>query len=110
MNNTGQIREHMKVTGSDGQHVGTVDKVEGNQIKLAKNDPAAQGQHHYIPVDWVSSVDQDAVKLNKSAREAQQSWQGEQGAKGTASGATGGSMSGGSKGGNSPSGSSMTGI
>lgn len=91
MTNTGQIREDMKVTGSDGQHVGTVDKVEGNQIKLARKDPAAQGQHHYIPLDWVASVDQDAVKLNKSAREAQQSWQGEQGAKG---GASGGSMSG----------------
>lgn len=98
MADTGQIREKMKVTGSDGQHVGTVDKVEGNQIKLAKNDPGAQGQHHYIPVDWVASVDQEAVKLNKSAREAQQSWQGEQGAKGSASG---GSMSGGQGGGGS---------
>jgi len=25
-----QIGEHMEVVGNDGQHVGTVDKVEGN--------------------------------------------------------------------------------
>lgn len=86
MTNTAQIREDMKVTGSDGQPVGTVDKVEGNRIKLTRNDPAAQGRHHYIPLDWVATVEQDTVKLNKSAREAQQSWQGEQDA---SSGATG---------------------
>ena len=93
MTDTAQIREDMKVTGSDGQPVGTVDKVEGNRIKLTRKDPAAQGQHHYIPLDWVATVEQAAVKLNKSAREAQQSWQGEQGA---SSGATGGAMSSGS--------------
>jgi hypothetical protein len=45
-----QIREHQPVVGSDDEHVGTVDKVEGEQIKLAKNDPAAGGKHHNIPV------------------------------------------------------------
>jgi hypothetical protein len=29
-------REHMEVIGADGVHVGTVDKVEGNRIKLTK--------------------------------------------------------------------------
>jgi hypothetical protein len=28
------ITEHMEVIGADGVHVGTVDKVEGNRIKL----------------------------------------------------------------------------
>ena len=37
-----KVREHMKVVGSDMQPVGTVDKVEGDRIKLAKNDPEAQ--------------------------------------------------------------------
>ena len=55
MINPSEIREQMKVIGSDGQPVGTVDKVEGNRIKLSKNDPAAQGQHRYIPLDSVSS-------------------------------------------------------
>ena len=41
MADTAKIREHMEVLGSDGQHVGTVDKVEGQRIKLTKSDPAA---------------------------------------------------------------------
>ena len=72
MTNASQIREHMEVVGSDGQHVGTVDKVEGDRIKLTKNDPAAQGQHRYIPLDTVESVEQDVVRLNMTAEQAQQ--------------------------------------
>lgn len=67
-----EIREHMEVIGSDGQHVGTVDKVEGDRIKLTKNDPQAQGQHHYIPLSAVASVEGDEVELNMSADEARQ--------------------------------------
>jgi hypothetical protein len=69
------IREHMKVIGSDRQPVGTVDHVEGERIKLAKNDPQAGGQHHYIPADWVESVDGDQVCLRQKAQEARQQWQ-----------------------------------
>ena len=72
MVNASQIREHMEVVGSDGQHVGTVDKVEGDRIKLTKNDPQAQGQHRYIPLDIVESVEQNAVSLNLPAEEALQ--------------------------------------
>lgn len=72
MANASQIREHMEVIGSDGQHVGTVDKVEGDEIKLTKNDPQAQGQHHYIPINLVASVEQDSVQLNLTADEARQ--------------------------------------
>ncbi|MDU2926289.1 DUF2171 domain-containing protein, partial [Bradyrhizobium sp.] len=32
------IREHMEVIGADGAHVGTVDRVEGNRIKLTRKD------------------------------------------------------------------------
>jgi hypothetical protein len=32
------IREHMKIIGKDGAHVGTVDRVEGNRIKLTRKD------------------------------------------------------------------------
>ena len=69
------IREHMKVMGSDEQLVGTVDKVEGDRIKLAKNDPQAGGKHHYIPTDWVESVEGDEVCLRQKAQEARQQWQ-----------------------------------
>jgi hypothetical protein len=69
------IREHMKVMGSDRQPVGTVDHVEGERIKLAKNDPLAGGQHHYIPADWVERVEGEAVYLRQNARDAQKQWQ-----------------------------------
>ncbi len=42
------IREHMRVVGSDGFHVGTVDKVEGRTILLTRDDPASGGEHHQI--------------------------------------------------------------
>ena len=73
--NVSDIREQMKVVGSDRQPVGTVDHVEGQRIKLAKNDPHAQGEHHYIPADWVDRVEGNEVKLRKSASDARSSWQ-----------------------------------
>jgi hypothetical protein len=49
------IREHIKVLGSDGVHVGTVDHPEGrDQVKLTKNDPDAGGEHHFIPLALTS--------------------------------------------------------
>jgi uncharacterized protein DUF2171 len=32
------IREHIEIVDSEGKHVGTVDKVEGERIKLTKTD------------------------------------------------------------------------
>lgn len=75
MMNTGNIREHMKVVGSDRQPVGTVDHLEGDRIKLAKNDPHSGGQHHYIPTEWVDRVEGDQVCLRQKAQEACQQWQ-----------------------------------
>ncbi len=62
MINASQIREHMEVVGPDGSHVGVVDKVEGNRIKLTRNDPASGGEHRYIEMDQVATIDQ-AVRL-----------------------------------------------
>ncbi len=69
---TTQIREHMEVIGSDGQHIGVVDHVEGDQIKLARNDPSSGGQHHYVPVGQVDAV---VVRLARTADEARQQWE-----------------------------------
>ena len=90
MANAAQIKEHMDVVGSDGQHVGTVDKVEGDRIKLTKNDPQAGGQHHYIPLDAVASVEQDGVRLDMPAEQARQQAMGG-GSMGRAGGQAGGS-------------------
>jgi hypothetical protein len=73
MANKTDIREHMDVIGSCGHKLGTVDRVEGNSIKLAKNDPKAGGQHHLIPMDWVERVDEH-VHLNKDCGAAMREW------------------------------------
>jgi hypothetical protein len=86
MINPSEIREHMKVIGSDGQPVGMVDKVEGNRIKLTKNDPATQGQHHYIPLDAVSKIEGGSIRLRQTAQEMKQQWQGGASATGKATG------------------------
>ena len=41
------ITEHMEVIGADGAHVGMVDKVEGNRIKLTKADSGSHSDHHH---------------------------------------------------------------
>ena len=72
---TSKIQEHMEVRGSDGQHVGTVDHLEGtDRIKLTKSDAAAGGQHHLIPVAWIDHVDAH-VHLNVSSADAKQRWE-----------------------------------
>ena len=45
------IKEHMEIIGADGVHIGTVDRVEGNRIKLTKMDSGEgshKGHHHFI--------------------------------------------------------------
>jgi hypothetical protein len=72
--NTATIREHMEVVGSDGPHVGTVDHVQETTIKLTRDDPKAHGSHHWIPTDWVMSVD-SVVRLNRTCDDAIRNWQ-----------------------------------
>ncbi len=72
-----QVTEHMEVVGSDGSHVGTVDKVKGDRILLTKNDRDAGGVHHSIPSRWIKAVD-GKVTLSKSADEAKAAWKEEE--------------------------------
>jgi hypothetical protein len=75
MANQDHIRAHMEVLGSDGKHVGIVDRLdESARIKLTKNDPKAGGKHHFIPLDWVDRVDAH-VHLNRTSRDAMAQWQ-----------------------------------
>jgi hypothetical protein len=75
MDKAQDIKEHMEVIAADGQHVGTVDHLEGSdKIKLAKNDPKAGGKHHLIPVSWVDHVDSH-VHLTKSSQDVVKQWQ-----------------------------------
>ncbi len=63
-----QIREHMEVVGSDGAAIGKVDALEGEQIKVSRTG-SSDGRHHYIPLGWVSRVD-DKVHLDRDAAAA----------------------------------------
>ena len=61
------IREHMEVIGADGVHVGKVDRVEGDRIKLTKDDSGMgghQGHHHFISRGLVADVEGDRVRLS----------------------------------------------
>ncbi|HKT86373.1 MAG TPA: DUF2171 domain-containing protein [Novosphingobium sp.] len=59
-----RIREHMEVTTSTGQHVGTVDEVEDDRITLTRSD-SKDGAHHYLSLDDVDRVDDNRVYLKE---------------------------------------------
>jgi len=61
------IKEHMEVIGADGVYVGTVDKLEGNRIKLTKKDSGEgshKGHHHYVDRGLVAGVEGNKVRLS----------------------------------------------
>ena len=65
-----QIKEHMEVIGADGAHVGTVDHLEGNRIKLTKKDSGEgshEGHHHYIATALVADIEGNQVRLSANA-------------------------------------------
>jgi hypothetical protein len=64
------VREHMEVIGADGVHVGTVDRIEGDRIKLTKADSGSgshEGHHHFISRGLVAEVEGDKVRLSANA-------------------------------------------
>ena len=69
-----EIHEHMDVVGSDGGHVGRVDKVMGDEIELTKLDIASGLKHHMIPLSWVEQIDEDTIRLNMTKDAARASW------------------------------------
>lgn len=67
---TSKIREHMAVVCSEDGQFGQVDRVEGDQIKLTKDN---SGEHHYIPTNWVTRVD-DKVHVDRPGQQAMREW------------------------------------
>jgi len=68
-----KIKEHMKIIGVDGVHVGTVDKVEGQRIKLTKKDSGEgrhMAHHHFIELSLVADVGSNKVRLTANGRVA----------------------------------------
>ncbi|WP_102128135.1 DUF2171 domain-containing protein [Deinococcus planocerae] len=62
--------EHMQVKDMNGEHVGTVDHMEGDQLKLTRTD-SPTGEHRYVPLSQVESMDDVAVYLNVSRDQVQ---------------------------------------
>lgn len=71
---TSGIAEHMEVVGSDRLHVGIVDKLEGERLKLTRHDSQAAGEHHYLPLSAVADVG-EFVTLTMTAAEAKAQWE-----------------------------------
>ncbi|MCK9519824.1 MAG: DUF2171 domain-containing protein [Dehalococcoidia bacterium] len=65
-----EVREHMAVVCSNNEQFGTVDRVEGDSIKLTKD---RSGQHHWIPMSWVERVD-DKVHVDRPGSQAMKEW------------------------------------
>ncbi|MBO9582272.1 MAG: DUF2171 domain-containing protein [Sphingobium sp.] len=59
-----RIKEHMEVADSTGRHIGTVDEIEGNQIKLTRSD-SRDRSHHYIDLDSVDRIADGRVYLKQ---------------------------------------------
>ena len=72
MVDTKQIQPHMQVVCSNSVPFAKVDHLEGSSsIKVAKDE---KGQHHYIPLSWVKSVDAGGVHLDRPGQEAMKQW------------------------------------
>jgi hypothetical protein len=68
----GSIKPHMPVVCSEGGQFAVVDHMSSDNrtIKLGKD---AQGEHHYIPISWVTKID-DAVHVDRPGRQAMREW------------------------------------
>ena len=62
-----RIKEHMEVADSRGQHVGTVDEVEDDRIKLTRSD-SKDGTHHFLALDDVDRIDDNRIYLKEGTR------------------------------------------
>ena len=66
-----RIKEHMEVIGADGVHVGTVDSVTGDRIKLTKADSGShKGHHHFLSTGLVATIEGDKIRLSANGDNA----------------------------------------
>jgi hypothetical protein len=66
MGDLSMVKEHAEVIGADGVHVGTVDHVQGDRIKLTKLD-SCDRKHHFVSAGLVAEVEGDRVRLSANA-------------------------------------------
>lgn len=71
MIDTSQIKPNAPVVCSENGQFAVVDHIEGTDtIKLKKDD---KGKHHFIPMTWVTSVD-DKVHIDRTGDQAMREW------------------------------------
>lgn len=71
MVNANQIKPDAPVVCSEDGQFAVVDRIEGTEsIKLKKDD---KGQHHFIPLSWVTKVD-DKVHVDRPGSQAMREW------------------------------------
>lgn len=58
-----QIAKHQEVVDAQGNHVGTVDHVDGDRIKLTRAD-SPDGEHHYVSLSQVDGIEGGRVRLS----------------------------------------------
>lgn len=63
-----QIQPHMPIICADGHNHGVVDHLDGEYIKIAKDE---QGKHHWLPLSAVDHVDEH-VHLNLGHEQVKQ--------------------------------------
>jgi hypothetical protein len=71
MTDLSAIKEHMDVIGADGVHLGTVDRVEGDRIKLTRADSGSHDDHHhYLSAGLIADIEGNQVRLSANADNA----------------------------------------
>lgn len=61
-----RIKEHMEVADCTGNHVGTVDEVKDDAIKLTRSD-SPDHMHHFLSLDDVEKIDDNRIYLKQGA-------------------------------------------
>lgn len=61
-----RLKEHMEVVDAEGQHIGTVDEVEGDNIKLTRSD-SPNDMHRFLRADDVDKIDDNRAYLKQDA-------------------------------------------
>lgn len=61
------LREEMEVVDANGDHCGTIDSIDGDRIKLTRND-STDGQHHYVELGQVAGIEGGRVRLNSTSQ------------------------------------------
>lgn len=71
MVNAQDIKANMPVVCSEDGQFGVVDALAGQDSIKLKRD--GTGQHHFIPLSWVTTVD-DKVHVDRPGKEAMRQW------------------------------------